>query len=50
MSRNRSNIGNKKYKQGKYILINKEKYLGDPTNIIYRSSWEFFFFFVDFVI
>ena len=29
-----------KYLQGKYIIRNKEKYLGDHTNIIYRSSWE----------
>lgn len=26
--------------QGKYTLKNPEKYLGDPSNIIYRSSWE----------
>ena len=29
-----------KYYQGKYKLKNPEKYEGDPTNIIYRSSWE----------
>lgn len=43
MSRNKAKVGNKRYKQGKYILQNHEKYIGDPTNIIYRSSWEFFF-------
>lgn len=46
MSRNRAKAVNKKYKQGKYLLQNPEKYLGDPTNVIYRSSWEFFFFFL----
>ncbi len=29
-----------KYKQGYYKLNNTEKYIGDPTKIIYRSSWE----------
>jgi hypothetical protein len=29
-----------KYLQGKYIVKNKEKYLGDYKNVIYRSSWE----------
>lgn len=28
------------FKQGYYNLINPEKYIGDPTRIIYRSSWE----------
>jgi hypothetical protein len=28
------------YLQGKYKVRNVEKYIGDPTNIIYRSSWE----------
>jgi hypothetical protein len=28
------------YKQGYYKLVNPEKYLGDPTKIIFRSSWE----------
>ncbi len=28
------------YLQGKYTLQNKEKYVGDPTNIVFRSSWE----------
>ena len=44
MGRNRSKLGNKKYNQGKYVLTNSDKYLGDPTNVSYRSSWEFFFF------
>lgn len=26
--------------QGKYRPRNPSKYMGDPTNIIYRSSWE----------
>ena len=26
--------------KGKFIPINPKKYKGDPTNIIYRSSWE----------
>lgn len=30
----------KKFLQGKYKPKNPEKYKGDPTNIIYRSSWE----------
>lgn len=29
-----------KYYQGKYTPKNTAKYVGDPTNIIYRSSWE----------
>ena len=28
------------YRQGKYKVINYLKYEGDPTNVIYRSSWE----------
>jgi hypothetical protein len=28
------------YKQGYYQLINPLKYIGDPTKIIFRSSWE----------
>lgn len=31
---------NSKYRQGKYKPQNPEKYNGDPTNIIYRSSYE----------
>jgi hypothetical protein len=30
----------RKYRQGIYKPINYQKYDGDPTNIIYRSSWE----------
>lgn len=30
----------KQYRQGIYKPINPKKYEGDPTNIIYRSSWE----------
>lgn len=29
-----------KWKKGRYILKNPEKYLGDTENVIYRSSWE----------
>lgn len=29
-----------KYKQGKYAPKNPQKYAGDPTDIVYRSSWE----------
>jgi hypothetical protein len=28
------------YRQGYYKIQNVEKYAGDPTQIIYRSSWE----------
>jgi len=28
------------YHQGKFTPNNPKKYRGDPTNIIYRSSWE----------
>lgn len=43
MSANKSKIGNAKYKQGKYRLINENKYQGDPNSIIFRSSWEYIF-------
>ena len=33
----------KGFKQGYYKLNNPEKYIGDPTKIIYRSSWEYKF-------
>lgn len=29
-----------RYKQGKFKPINPGKYIGDPTNITYRSGWE----------
>jgi hypothetical protein len=29
-----------KYYQGRFHPQNPEKYIGDPSNIIYRSSWE----------
>jgi hypothetical protein len=35
--------GSKKYKKGFYILQNPEKYIGNPQEIIYQSSWEFAF-------
>ena len=28
------------YKQGFFKPVNPEKYIGDPTNIVYRSGWE----------
>lgn len=39
---NRSKL-NSKYNQGKYQLRNPDKYKGNPSEIIYRSSWEFAF-------
>ena len=43
-SYNRPNMGpDAKTKQGYYKVTNKEKYIGDPELIIYRSSWEFGF-------
>jgi len=30
-----------RYHQGRFKPKNPKKYMGDPTNIIYRSSWEF---------
>jgi len=32
--------GKKKYKNGTYIPLNKDKYIGDLTKVYYRSSWE----------
>lgn len=29
-----------KYHQGKFKPRNPKKYMGDPTNIVYRSGWE----------
>jgi hypothetical protein len=34
---------NSGYRQGYFIPKNPEKYAGDASNIIYRSSWEFKF-------
>jgi hypothetical protein len=31
------------YRQGYYKVRHVEKYIGDPTKIIYRSSWEYRF-------
>lgn len=28
------------YRQGYYNLLNPQKYIGDPSKIIFRSSWE----------
>lgn len=30
----------KNFRQGYYTPVNPEKYVGDPTKICYRSSWE----------
>lgn len=32
--------GSRKYHQGRYQPVNPTKYIGNPTNIIYRSGWE----------
>ena len=32
-----------RYRQGYFVPANPEKYIGDPTKIIYRSSWEYRF-------
>lgn len=42
MSSNKSNW-NSSYKQGFYKLINSSKYIGDPNNVKFRSSWEYAF-------
>ena len=34
-----------KYLQGIYKVINKNKYVGDVNNVIYRSSWELSYLF-----
>jgi len=40
--------GKDKYNQGQYNLINPKKYLGDPTVIYWRSSWEYkLYFYLD---
>lgn len=42
MKTNKNNLPQKRsrFRQGYYRLISPEKYIGDPTKIIYRSSWE----------
>ena len=42
MSTNKSKW-NSAYKQGFYTLINPEKFIGNPIDIKFRSSWEFAF-------
>ncbi len=32
--------GELRYHQGYYVLNNPEKYIGDPSHIVFRSSWE----------
>ena len=39
---NRAKIGNRRYKQGRYLLQNPNKYIGHVP-VLYRSSWEFAF-------
>lgn len=39
MSSNKSKF-NSKYQQGVYTLINPQKYIGNPLDIKFRSSWE----------
>ena len=39
----RKRNGKKRYNQGFYKIFNTDKYMGDPTKCIYRSSWEFKF-------
>lgn len=39
MSSNKSKF-NSKYQQGVYTLINPQKYIGNPVDIKFRSSWE----------
>lgn len=34
---------NSQHKQGYYEVINPEKYIGNPNEVIYRSSWEYKF-------
>jgi hypothetical protein len=40
---NRKPNKTKKYYQGYYTLMNKQKYIGNPQKVTYRSRWEFFF-------
>jgi len=42
MSMNHSKIGNKRFKQGTYLLQNTDKYVG-KLPVLYRSSWELAF-------
>ena len=42
MSSNKSSWNNK-YKQGYYKLINPSKYVGNPNDVKFRSSWEYAF-------
>ncbi len=45
--RAKPNMGHK-YTQGIYNLINPNKYLGQPENIYFRSSWEYkLYFYLD---
>ena len=37
---NRFSKPNKRYTQGYYIVQNLDKFIGDPSKVFYRSSWE----------
>ena len=38
-----SKKGKSRFKQGRFSPRNPHKYMGNPTNIIYRSAWELLF-------
>ena len=40
LNRPKNAKGEQRYHQGYYVLRNPDKYIGDPSNIMYRSSWE----------
>lgn len=40
MGLNKASIGNKKYHQGIYKLGNVNKYIGNPSDVVYRSGLE----------
>jgi len=44
----KTSSGKDKYVQGTYNIINQKKYLGDPTVVYFRSSWEYkLYFYLD---
>lgn len=40
LNRPKNAKGEQKYHQGHYIIRNPEKYIGDISSCVYRSSWE----------
>lgn len=44
LSFNSVNSGKKRYSQGVYGVKNRQKYIGDPNEVFYLSSWEYSFF------